>query len=96
MNTALVNIKVSNNNRSETIHGIGGGILVQGSTLKMFQSKFYNNYAVRAGGLIYATNNTSLLICDSYFENNTAGLFGGALYIHNQSHLTINESSLVE
>ena len=95
MNTALFNIKVSNSSRNKTLNGQGGGILVQGSILVIFQSQFYNNYAEGQGGSISAANKASILIGGTYFENNTAGLHGGALCVFNQSFLTINESHLM-
>ena len=72
----------------------GGAIFVEGSTLKLFASRFYNNCADNMGGSVLSGNETSLLIHDTDFENNRAGSHGGAIAIYDQSYITIHGCSL--
>ena len=88
-NTALFSI-------SKKIIGGGGGgggaIFIQGSTLEMFTSRFYNNYAETGGGGLLATNNCTVFISNFLFIGNKAD-DGGAIQISNFCHITILNSS---
>ena len=74
--------------------GGGGAIFVEGSTVKLFASRFYNNCADNMGGSVYSANETLLLIEDTDFENNRAGSHGGGIAIYDQSYITIHGCSL--
>ena len=91
-NTSVFETHVSHRNKNIEVNGGGGGISVRKSTLRVFQSRFFNNFAFREGGSIFVTNKSSLLIHGADFENNTAGFYGGSISIYNQSFITINES----
>ena len=72
--------------------GEGGAILITESTIRMSQSRFFNNFAAREGGSIFITNKSSLLIHGTNFSNNTAVWLGSAIIVYNQSFVTINDS----
>ena len=86
--------KINFNNELQGGEGGGGGLLIVRSVLKIFQSRFYNNFAVLNGGSVLSTE-SSLLIKDSQFENNIAALSGSAIMILNHSSVIIENSSLM-
>ena len=73
--------------------GHGGVIFIVNATLKVYQSRFFNNYVDKQGGSVCSIN-SSLLIENSEFENNVAGFAGGAISL-NHSFVTIENSSFV-
>ena len=74
--------------------GVGGAIFIEGSTLEIFVSRFYKNYADGEGGSMYSIDESSLFIRSTDFESNKAGIRGGAIAIYNQSFITIDDGSL--
>ena len=54
--------------------------MLKESTLEMFATRFYNDYADNHGGSAFSGNKSSLLINDTDFEDNTAGFTGGGLF----------------
>ena len=70
---------------------VGGAIIVNQSSISIFDSKFQGNRAV-GGGAIYSERNSNISIVNSTFvDNNAMGStsLGGAMYLHN-TNLSIN------
>lgn len=79
--------------------GVAGSVVYQESNgqLKIINSKFTNNQALRYGGAIHQEKNSNLTIIGSNFVNNTVkgtnmDMIGGAIYQDEKSNLNIIDS----
>ena len=72
----------------------GGAIYMLNCELRIFQSRFFKNFANSAGGSV-SLHSSSLLINDTKFISNTAGKIGGAITTYNQSSVIIVDSLLL-
>ena len=94
-NVTITGVSVQNNSGE----GSDGAFYIDKSKVTFINTIFNKNRALRAGGAIYATNYSYLLIKNSTFENNHVTSigdkpsFGGAIYLRNFSTIKVVNSN---
>lgn len=75
----------------------GGGVHVQTGTLKILNSRIYDNYALNRGGAVYAEKSSAVLtiINTEFFNNNSKG-DGSAIYLNDNADAYVVNSTIVK
>lgn len=76
-------------------NGSGGGILSNGGSLTIDDSKFYNNSTEVSGGGIAIVGGTNIITDTEFVKNSTAGN-GGGLSVDDDSTTTLNKVKIVK
>ena len=67
-------------------HGDLGGAISLGGNAEIYNCKFINNSATRAGGAVYLGKESEVSLVNSNFTKNSAGT-GGAIFINGKNHI---------
>lgn len=67
-------------------HGDLGGAISLGGNAEIYNCKFINNSATRAGGAVYLGKESEVSLVNSNFTKNSAGS-GGAIFINGKNHI---------